>query len=75
MYSGALCPRRRGLMPALVRTWIMWGRQKYAAYGEVGLNVGGGMYVGEDCGSAAPIQLRGTGGVRRMTSSLRPLTE
>ena len=25
------------------------------AYGEVGLNVGGGMYVGEDCGSAAPI--------------------
>ena len=53
----------------------MWGRQKYAAYGEVGLNVGGGMYVGEDCGIAAPIQLRGTGGVRRMTSSLRPPTE
>ena len=25
------------------------------------------MYVGEDCGRAAPIQLRGTGGVRRMT--------
>ena len=34
-----------------------------------------GMYVGEDCGGAAPIQLRGIGGVRRMTSSLRPLTE
>ena len=31
--------------------------------------------MGEDCGSAAPIQLRGTGGVRRMISSLRPLTE
>ena len=28
----------------------------------------------EDCGGAAPIQLRGTEGVRRMTSSLRPLT-
>ena len=31
---------------------------------------------GDVCGrGAAPIQLRGTGGVRRMTSSLRPLTE
>ena len=30
-------------MPAAVRTLIMWGRQKYTAYGEVGLNVGGGM--------------------------------
>ena len=30
---------------------------------------------GEDCGGAAPIQLRGAEGVRRMTSSLRPLTE
>ena len=30
------------------------------------------MYVGEDCGSAAPIQLRGTGGVRRMTNLKTP---
>ena len=43
MYSGALCPRRRGLIPAVVRTLIMWGTQKYAAYGDVGLNVEGGM--------------------------------
>ena len=62
-------------MPAVVRTLIMWGRQKYTAYGEVGLNVGGEMWVAEDCGGAAPIQLRGAEGVRRMTSSLRPLTE
>ena len=43
MYSRALCPLRRGLMPAPVSTLIMWGRQKYTAYGEVGLNVRGGM--------------------------------
>ena len=34
---------RRGLIPAVVRTLIMWGTQKFTAYGEVGLNVGGGM--------------------------------